>query len=189
MNQSSATKERLLFCALEQFAIYGYHGTSLRDISGAAGVNVSLISRYFQGKKGLYRSCFALLYDKIDIHKPTVVDLFQRKSFHILIPLAYDFAQKNHHSLLLIQRALLFEEIHQTTKKALVDFSVSLQTAYPHMSTEKVQLGLQSLLILLTRYTLMSKEEIDTLFGQRGPHMIIEHLCDLANHIFSQESL
>ncbi|MAA78287.1 MAG: hypothetical protein CL916_03430, partial [Deltaproteobacteria bacterium] len=187
MNQSSATKERLLFCALELFAVHGYHGTSLRDISGAAGVNVSLISRYFQGKKGLYQSCFALLYSKIDPHKPLIFDLFTQKSFHQLIPLAYEFAKKNHNSLLLIQRSLLFEEVLQNTKNPLVGFSISLQKSYPHMSKVQIQLGLQSLLILLTRYTLMSKEELDSLFGQRASHMIIEHLCDLANHIFSQE--
>ena len=189
MQQSTVTKEKLLSCALELFALHGYHGTSLRDISGAAGVNVSLVSRYFQGKKGLYESCFQLLNKKIDSHKLTLIDLFQQKAFHILIPLAYEFAQKNHHSLLLIQRALLFEETHQSTQDLLIHFSESLQSAYPLMSTIQIQLGLQSLLILLTRYTLMSKEEIYALFGENASLMIIEHLCDLANHIFSQESL
>ena len=188
MNQSSATKERLLFCALELFALRGYHGASLRDISGAAGVNVSLISRYFYGKKGLYESCFERLYSKIDAHKSTLVNLFLRREFHVLMPLAYDFARKNQYSLLLIQRALLFEEKNRSTQNPLTDFSIALKDAYPHMSKVQIQLGLQSLLILLTRYTLMSKEEIHSLFGERAAHMIIEHLCDLAHHIFSQES-
>lgn len=189
MNQSSATKKRLLLCALELFALHGYHGTSLRDISGAAGVNVSLISRYFQGKKGLYQSCFTLLYSKIDTHKTVLIDLFHRKAFHLLIPLAYNFANKNRHSLLLIQRTLLFDTMNQTTQKPLTEFCTSLQTSYPQLSKIQIQLGLQSLLILLTRYTLMSKEEKSSLFGERASDMIIEHLCDLANHIFSQEPL
>ena len=188
MNQSSATKERLLLSALEHFAEYGYHGTSLRDISSAAGVNVSLISRYFRGKRGLYQSCFELLYSKIIQYKSELIELFHRKAFHILIPRAYRFAQNNHHSLLLIQRSLLFEEMNQNATKYLINFSTALQTAYPHMSRIQIQLGLQSLLILLTRYTLMSKEEIQGLFGEKGTNIVIEHLCDLANHIFSQES-
>ncbi len=189
MNQSSATKERLLSSALELFAVHGYHGTSLRDISGAAGVNVSLISRYFQGKKGLYQSCFHVLNRKIDTHKSTLLELFHQKAFHVLIPLAYDFAKKNYHSLLLIQRSILFEPPQANTQKQLVAFSNSLQKAYPHMSKVQIQLGLQSLLILLTRYTLMSKAEIDALFGESALHMITNHLCELAHHIFSRESL
>ena len=189
MNHSSTTKERLLSSALELFAVHGYHGTSLRDISGAAGVNVSLISRYFQGKQGLYQSCFQILYSKIESQKNTLLDLFCKKSFHILIPLAYDFAKKNHHSLLLIQRSLLFEDNHENTQKLLITFSASIQEAYPHMSTVRIQLGLQSLLILLTRYALMPAKEIKTLFGENASHVIIEHLCALTHHIFSQESL
>ena len=189
MKQSSTTKERLLSNALKLFAVHGYHGTSLRDISGAAGVNVSLISRYFQGKKGLYQSCFHVLYSKIENHKPILLELLHKRAFHILIPLSYDFAKQNHHSLLLIQRSILFEDSHQSHQNLLIDFSTSLQNAYPHMSKVQIQLGLQSLLILLTRYTLMSAEEIDTLFGESASHVITEHLCDLAHHIFSQESL
>ena len=189
MNHSSTTKERLLSSALELFAIHGYHGTSLRDISSAAGVNVSLISRYFQGKRGLYQSCFQVLHSKIERQKITLIDLFRQKSFHVLVPLAYDFAKKNRHSLLLIQRSLLFEETHEKTQSLLLAFSLSLQEAYPHMSTVRIQLGLQSLLILLTRYALMPAKEIKTLFGENASHVITEHLCALTHHIFSQESL
>jgi AcrR family transcriptional regulator len=50
-------RETLLQAAKKLFARKGLGGTSIRDIAQQAGVNSSLISYYFDGKDGLYRSC------------------------------------------------------------------------------------------------------------------------------------
>jgi AcrR family transcriptional regulator len=42
--------------AKKLFAQHGLDGTSTRDISKEAGLNISLISYYFGGKEGLYRA-------------------------------------------------------------------------------------------------------------------------------------
>ena len=186
MKSAQTTKERLLHSALEQFATQGYHGTSVRDISSHAGVNVSLISRYFQGKQGLYESCLGYLYAQIEQNNAKILTLWQQQAFHILIPLAYRFAKENHHSLLLIQRALLFEDRHHT--HILTDFANQLAAYYPHMSSVQIMLGLQSLLILLSRYALMSEQELQGHLSSTPSQTIIEHLCDLAHHIFSKET-
>lgn len=47
------TKEKVLDAAIDLFNSQGFNGTSVRDIANKAGVNVSLISYYFNGKKGL----------------------------------------------------------------------------------------------------------------------------------------
>jgi AcrR family transcriptional regulator len=49
-----ATRDRLLQSARRRFAILGYERTTTRDIAADAGVNLSLISRYFGSKEGLY---------------------------------------------------------------------------------------------------------------------------------------
>ncbi|WP_349408158.1 forespore capture DNA-binding protein RefZ [Pseudalkalibacillus sp. SCS-8] len=49
----SITKEKVAEAAAYLFNNKGYSGTSVRDIAEKAGVNVSLISYYFGGKKGL----------------------------------------------------------------------------------------------------------------------------------------
>lgn len=49
-------KERLINAALKLFAEGGYLGTSTRDIVKEAGVNISAIAYYFEGKEGLYRA-------------------------------------------------------------------------------------------------------------------------------------
>jgi len=48
------TKTRIMDTARELFADRGYDSVSVRDITGAAGVNISMISYYFGGKEGLY---------------------------------------------------------------------------------------------------------------------------------------
>ncbi|MCF6138240.1 forespore capture DNA-binding protein RefZ [Pseudalkalibacillus berkeleyi] len=54
MNKAvSITKEKVAEAAANLFNNNGYSGTSVRDIAEKAGVNVSLISYYFGGKKGL----------------------------------------------------------------------------------------------------------------------------------------
>jgi AcrR family transcriptional regulator len=51
------TKERLIQVAKCLFAKKGFEGTTVKDISDAAKLNVSLISYHFQGKEGLYEAC------------------------------------------------------------------------------------------------------------------------------------
>jgi TetR/AcrR family transcriptional regulator len=58
---SSNSKTLLLKHARALFAERGYDGVSVRDIVGAAGMNVSLVSYYFGGKEGLYQACLETL--------------------------------------------------------------------------------------------------------------------------------
>lgn len=51
---ASATRNRLLEAAKQQFLQRGYRGTSLRSIAAQAGVDVMLIRRYFGSKQQLF---------------------------------------------------------------------------------------------------------------------------------------
>src|SRR5690606_26393251 len=53
----SNTKQLLLQAAKRLFAAKGFDGTTVKEISDEAGVNVSLVSYYFDSKEGLYRAC------------------------------------------------------------------------------------------------------------------------------------
>jgi len=50
-----ATRAAILAAAHQRFLRESYDSVGLRDIAGAAGVDVALISRYFGGKEGLFR--------------------------------------------------------------------------------------------------------------------------------------
>ncbi len=54
MSKADNTRDRLLEAARAAFWQRGYANVGLRDIAGAAGADVALISRYFGGKRGLF---------------------------------------------------------------------------------------------------------------------------------------
>lgn len=54
---SDNSRAQLLEAARELFAQKGLDGVTVREIAGRAGVNVCLVSYYFDGKEGLYKEC------------------------------------------------------------------------------------------------------------------------------------
>ncbi|WP_181349878.1 forespore capture DNA-binding protein RefZ [Thalassobacillus sp. CUG 92003] len=62
MNKNK-TREKVLDVACQLFYTKGFHGTSVRDISGRAHVNVSLINYYFTSKQGLFESLAVDYYE------------------------------------------------------------------------------------------------------------------------------
>jgi len=53
-----ATRERLLNAAERLFAAKGFAGTSVREITSAAGTNIASVNYHFGGKQNLYREVF-----------------------------------------------------------------------------------------------------------------------------------
>lgn len=51
----TASREKLLDAAEKLFALFGYHGASMRDIAGEAGVPLGLATYYFESKEELFR--------------------------------------------------------------------------------------------------------------------------------------
>lgn len=66
-----ASEERLLKAAEEVFSRYGFKAATTRMIAKKAGINESLIGRYFEGKLGLF---FALIDNHINEHKHAELD-------------------------------------------------------------------------------------------------------------------
>lgn len=60
---SAETKERLLSAAREEFAEYGFQGSSLRRICSAAGVTTGALYFFFDGKDDLFRAVLAQITD------------------------------------------------------------------------------------------------------------------------------
>lgn len=58
------TERRLLTAAATTFSTRGYDGCNVRNIAEEAGVNVSLINRYFGGKEGLLEAVIGQLLEQ-----------------------------------------------------------------------------------------------------------------------------
>jgi len=54
--ESSASQEAVLLVALKCFVEQGFHGTSMRDIAGAAGSSIAAIYYHFPSKAALLRA-------------------------------------------------------------------------------------------------------------------------------------
>lgn len=54
---AALTQRALVRAARRRFATDGYRATTVRQIAADAGVNVSLINRYFESKEGLFEAC------------------------------------------------------------------------------------------------------------------------------------
>lgn len=72
---ADATREALLRAARRRFVVLGFERTTTRSIADDAGVNVSLISRYFGSKEGLYS---AVLAESADLLVSEEVELGER---------------------------------------------------------------------------------------------------------------
>jgi AcrR family transcriptional regulator len=62
------TEEKILKAAQHIFLIYGYHGTTMRQIAVLAGVNQSAIHYYFRSKEKLYARVVFWVVDNILKH-------------------------------------------------------------------------------------------------------------------------
>ena len=58
VRRSDATRKKLLKAAARLFAAHGYDGTTLDELTDAAGVNKALVRYHFGGKRGLYNAVF-----------------------------------------------------------------------------------------------------------------------------------
>ncbi len=63
--QEKNAEQKILEIATGLFAKNGYEGTSIRDICQKANINISMISYYFGGKKGLYEKILGKIVDNI----------------------------------------------------------------------------------------------------------------------------
>ena len=65
----SRTREAILSAARERFSAVGYDRTRLRDVAGAAGVDVALVSYHFGSKEALFAAAMAM-----PVSMPSLID-------------------------------------------------------------------------------------------------------------------
>jgi AcrR family transcriptional regulator len=51
------TRVRILEAAIDRFAQFGFHGTTIRAVAATAGVSAALVVHYFGSKDGLRQEC------------------------------------------------------------------------------------------------------------------------------------
>jgi AcrR family transcriptional regulator len=78
--RSEATRERILDAAERLFAKRGFHGVSIRDITGAAGVDLSLANYHFGSKQGVLEAVFLRRAEDLNRERLELLDeVLQRR--------------------------------------------------------------------------------------------------------------
>src|SRR5690625_2348271 len=138
----NTTKQKVIDEATWLFYQKGFHGTSVRDISDRANVNVSLISYYFKSKQGLLEHAVINYYEQyfetieemmrqqkhlehIDLFKKVILSMLQYKihyfhlTFFIQRELSLDttFVREITVTYLAKENSLLYELFHKGLNK------------------------------------------------------------------------
>ncbi|MDQ0215020.1 AcrR family transcriptional regulator [Oikeobacillus pervagus] len=94
------TRSDIIEAAVELFNTKGYAGTSVRDISKKANVNVANISYYFKGKQGLLEECLTSFFEMYLTNLEKEVFLLETTSPHECLKRAIrnilTFQRENH---------------------------------------------------------------------------------------------
>jgi AcrR family transcriptional regulator len=115
VSRDQETKEKVVVAAVKLFNTHGYDGTSVREIANEAGVNVALISYYFNGKKGLleflmsrFLEDYLLVIEEVYL---TLEECTVKDSLTLLIDNLLKFQQENHQVARFVHREITIDSI------------------------------------------------------------------------------
>ncbi len=194
-SDADTTRERILVRAEELFARQGYAGTSVREITGAAGCNLAAVNYHFGSKLGLYREVFArrlatLREQRIasirrtmasEHGSVTIEDVLEAFADAFLEPLL----DRSHgrRLVVLLGRELLdpqlepevfAAEMQVPVRKALSD---ALMTVDPALDRRRLALSIESFVAQLV-HVVHLKRFTDDLGGGTGPGLDLSEMVD-----------
>lgn len=109
------TRAGLLAAATTRFAREGYDNVSLREIASDAGVDVSLVSRYFGGKEELFAEVLAACPSGADMFEGDPADFGERIATKLVFDEQVD---KDLNCLLIILRSASSPKAREATRKS-----------------------------------------------------------------------
>ena len=78
--RNNATRERILDAAERLFMAHGYEGTSMRQITGEANVNLAAVNYHFGSKEALMQEAFRRRLDWLNEERMRVLDRLEREA-------------------------------------------------------------------------------------------------------------
>lgn len=136
-------EENILFAAEKLFAQKGFKGTSTREISSAADVNISMISYYFGSKEKLYEEVLMYRANQSRNFASEVLSRTDINEWEKLILIIERFSENiktNKDYYIIMQR----EQLHTNNpsiKKMLRETKMSFMTMYSQLLEEGCEKG------------------------------------------------
>jgi AcrR family transcriptional regulator len=196
---ADATKKRILESADTLFSERGMGSTSVRDVAGAAGVSLAMVSHYFGGKDALYEACVDAMYAELAqmsgaLARELANDAPLEELFARAVVTGYRFARAHQRAVrLLVQAAASSGELHPRGRELLlgaldvVSGAVGAQLGRP---PRELRLPLQSVVFLVARYAAQDEDELAAVVGvpprerRRTQAAVEEHLVAVAASAF-----
>lgn len=75
-----STKDRILGAAEELFAQFGFSGTSLRQVTSRADVNIAAVNYHFGSKEELFEAVLTRRLDPMNLRRVALLDRFERET-------------------------------------------------------------------------------------------------------------
>ena len=161
-----STKDRILGAAEELFAQYGFTGTSLRQVTSLADVNIAAVNYHFGSKENLVNEVFRRRMDEMSANRLTALKAALEKHPGELEPILAAFvepalamAQDRHGGGAFVRVvARAYAEKNDNLRKFLSDhyghvlreFAKAIATAVPGLSKEELYWRLDFLAGALT---------------------------------------
>lgn len=82
-----STKDKILDAAETLFAEHGFEGTSLREITALASVNLAAINYHFRSKDALIRAVYGRRIGAVNERRLTMLDAFEAEAAGGVLPL------------------------------------------------------------------------------------------------------
>jgi AcrR family transcriptional regulator len=151
--QQFSTKERILGAAEELFALHGFSGTSLRQVTGRADVNIAAVNYHFGSKENLVNEVFRRRMDAMSGQRLDRLRLALAGHPGELEPIlaafvepALDLAQDRHGGAFIRVIARAYAEKNEALRKFLSDqyghvqreFARALADCVPHLDKEQL---------------------------------------------------
>ncbi|MFD1739320.1 forespore capture DNA-binding protein RefZ [Bacillus salitolerans] len=115
MSSSISSKEKVIHAAISLFNTKGFSGTSVRDISDKANVNVAVISYYFKNKKGLLEYLIATFLDQYIIEMESVISnehlTTSKEVLRQMIHRIFCFQSENRHLARFVYREMTLDNV------------------------------------------------------------------------------
>jgi AcrR family transcriptional regulator len=172
---AEATKKRILRAAAALFAEQGVGRTTVREIAKAADVNVAMVSHHFGGKEPLYRACLEAMYAELDGMQGELLAALSESdglkgSVRRAVVAGYRYAIDHRAAARLVMRHVLDTgELPPTRRERHLPFLETTSRALAPAtarSVEELRFIVQSLMFLITRYSLSTSAELAAASGR-----------------------
>lgn len=134
-------EENILFAAEKLFAENGFQGTSTREISKAANVNISMISYYFGSKEKLYEKLVEYRMNEGQFFSKDILERTDINEWEKIEKIVDQFAGRVRHNKC-FYRIMQREQLHAENPQ-IVEFLKQTKLGFISMYSKILESGLQ----------------------------------------------